>query len=313
MNAAVVRTAACFVLIASHIAGAQEPPHATAPGQGNLGLSMATPQSIAAVNQLLAGFDKSPDLVVAEIGKRTVTWGDVADAIRDMPPIATTIPFAQLYKNAVDRMVENKSMAAMGEKLHLDQDPTTKRRMLRAPDDILASAFLSHAIAPNITEARLREIFNAQVANHPGPDEVRARIIMLEREDEANYISQKLNGGGDFADLAREFSKDGTASNGGDLGYVRRDQLAPEIGLLAFTLAPGQITAYPVKSGDFWFIIRVEGRIHEPAPTFEEAKDGLTQDVMHAVVGPLRSMAVESASVVYHDIPLPAAPPPAKP
>jgi peptidyl-prolyl cis-trans isomerase C len=287
---------------------ADDPVSTVNPTLGHLGLPLPTPESVHSLQGLLAAFDHSPDLVIADIGTRTVTWGDLADAIREMPPIASTIPFPQLYQSVLRRVIENKALASLGERTGMDKDPAIARRMKRAPDDVLAEAFLRRSLAPNITDKALREVYDKEVANKPGPDEVRIRLIMVDQEEEAAYVIQKLKAGGDFATLARDMSKDATAHNGGDLGYARRDLLAPEIGAVAFSLAPGQMTAYPLKSGDHWFVIRVEERIHKPAPSFEEAKSALADDVTHAVIGELKRMAVGAANVKYHAIPDTTAP-----
>ena len=305
MRLPLVLAVACGLLTATPVLADNAPPPAAL---GHMGLPLPTPDSVQSLQGLLAAFDRTPDLVIAEIGTRTVTWGDLADAIRDMPPIAGTIPFPQLYQSVLRRVIENKAMASLGERTGMDKDPAVARRMKRAPDDVLAAEFLRRSLAPNITDKALREVYDRDVANKPGPDEVRIRLIMVDQEEEAAYVIQKLQGGDDFATLARDMSKDATAKNGGDLGYARRDLLAPEIGALAFSMAPGQITAYPLKSGGHWFVIKVEGRIHKPAPSFEEAKAALTEDVTHAVLDELKRMAVGAANVKYHAIPDSTAP-----
>jgi len=92
-------------------------------------------------------------------------------------------------------------------------------------------------------------------------------------------LLDKLAGGGDFADLARQFSKDPSASSGGDLGFVARDGIVPEIGATMFSLSPGQTTAYPVVSPLGYYIIRVEARSASESLTFDEARPALERAI----------------------------------
>jgi peptidyl-prolyl cis-trans isomerase C len=146
------------------------------------------------------------------------------------------------------------------------------------------------------------ETYKALVANKPAPEEVSARLIMVDSQEQAETLIQRLQGGADFSALARDYSKDGTASNGGELGYVRLDMLSPEIGSVMFALAPGQTTAYPIRSHNAWFIVRVEGRRQPEAPTFAAARDALEQDIIHAGAPALMSEAVKDAPVKYYGL-----------
>jgi peptidyl-prolyl cis-trans isomerase C len=166
----------------------------------------------------------------------------------------------------------------------------------------MATDVLRRSLAPNITEKALRETYEAVVANKPAPEEVAARVIMVDTQDEAGAVIKRLQGGANFAAQARDFSKDGTAESGGDLGYARLDMFSPEIGAVIFALAPGQVTAYPVRSQNKWFVLRVESRRQPAAPTFEAARDALEQDVLHAGAPVLMEAALKSVPVVYHGL-----------
>src|ERR1700739_5083039 len=98
-----------------------------------------------------------------------------------------------------------------------------------------------------------------------GQEEVHARHILVEGEDEAKAIIEQLKGGADFAKLAKEKSKDPGAAEGGDLGYFTKDQMVPEFAEVAFKLDKGQVSE-PVKTQFGWHIIKVEARRSAPPP-----------------------------------------------
>jgi parvulin-like peptidyl-prolyl isomerase len=74
-------------------------------------------------------------------------------------------------------------------------------------------------------------------------EQVHARHILLEKEEEARELLDQLQGGGDFVALAKLYSQDeSTREQGGDLGWFSRGLLAPEVEEAAFALEPGQIS-----------------------------------------------------------------------
>lgn len=74
-------------------------------------------------------------------------------------------------------------------------------------------------------------------------------------------ITQQINNGADFAELAQKFSDDtGSAANGGDLGFFGRGQMVQEFEDAAFALDIGQVTAEPVRSQFGYHIIKVTGK-----------------------------------------------------
>lgn len=86
-------------------------------------------------------------------------------------------------------------------------------------------------------------------------------------------IYQLVLNGADFAELARQHSEDqGTARNGGDLGFFERRMMVKEFDETAFNLLPGQVSNV-VKTGYGYHIITVTER--KPYPTFEEDKENL--------------------------------------
>ena len=69
-------------------------------------------------------------------------------------------------------------------------------------------------------------------------------------------LKERLDNGADFAELARLHSEDGSASKGGDLGWVSPGDLVPEFERAMNALKPGEISA-PVRSPFGWHLIQV--------------------------------------------------------
>src|SRR6185437_1212398 len=148
----------------------------------------------------------------------------------------------------------------------------------------------------------LQAVYNGVVAGKPGPERVHPRIIVTDTQSDAEDVIYRLSQGASFATVAREVSKDGSAHNGGDLGFVTLDMLATEIGAVAFSLGVGQTTAYPVKSANHWFVIRIEERRQAGTPSFIDSRVALEHDVLHAGVAELRKQVLKTVPVTYYGL-----------
>ncbi len=245
---------------------------------------------------------KSAGTVVAEVDGRAVTLGDVGDAIRALPANVAGLPFADLYPGVLGRLIEQQALAIRAQRSGLDEDPVVRRKMKAASEQILANEFLTREIGGTITEAALLDRYNKDFAGKPGPEEVHLRVIMVPSETVAKDIVAELRAGADFAALAKRSSLDPTASSGGDAGFTTLDKLTPEAGAVAFSMQPGQFTAYPVRSGGNWFILKVEARRQEPAPPFNAMREQLRQDMLREGVADRVRAAMADVTVREYDV-----------
>ncbi|MBB5173240.1 peptidylprolyl isomerase [Texcoconibacillus texcoconensis] len=108
-------------------------------------------------------------------------------------------------------------------------------------------------------------------------EEVQARHILVNDEEEANDLYERLQDGEDFAELAQEYSQDGSAEEGGDLGSFRRGEMVPSFEETAFHLDEGEISE-PVESQFGYHIIEVTDRI-----PFESSLEEEQQQLIAAI------------------------------
>jgi peptidyl-prolyl cis-trans isomerase C len=166
----------------------------------------------------------------------------------------------------------------------LQDDPAVKKQIARAEDATLQNALFSRDIGPQVTEAKVKERYEATVANKPGEEEVHAAHILVAKEDDAKSIIAELDKGGDFAALAKAHSTDPGAAQGGDLGFFKKADMLPEFSAAAFALEPGKITQEPIHTQYGWHVIKLIERRTAPAPTFEQAHDQIRQEMIQAGV-----------------------------
>lgn len=124
-------------------------------------------------------------------------------------------------------------------------------------------------------------------------DTATASHILVETEEEAKAVIERLNNGESFADLAKELSTDtASAEDGGSLGEFTRDQMVTEFSDAVFNNGVGLIKE-PVKSSYGYHIINVEDvKIYEVLP-FEEVKEDAKEGALSEKQETVRNERVE--------------------
>ena len=91
------------------------------------------------------------------------------------------------------------------------------------------------------------------------PDPNRGEDGWQEAQKRAGEVYEKILAGGDFADLAREYSQDGSGKDGGSLGVLKRGELAPEIEKAILDLSAGE-TSSPFRSQVGYHLFKLDSK-----------------------------------------------------
>ena len=159
-----------------------------------------------------------------------------------------------------------------------------KKRLSEIEDQIVSEIFLTKTIGAQVTEPALRKIYQETKLQMAGDDQVKARHILLDKEEKALQILKKLQSGEEFSKLASEHSTGPSAASGGDLGWFGKRQMVPAFSKAAFALSPGDIVTQPVKTQFGWHIIMVEDRRAARPPTFKEAQEQLASNLSQTLL-----------------------------
>lgn len=212
------------------------------------------------------------DPVVARVNGVDIKESDLALAEEDLGADAQAVSPEAKREQLISYLADIILVTQAADKKKLADSPEFKRRLAFLRNKLLMGYELQDEAKSAVTDEALHQTYDEAVKSMGGQEEVRARHILVESEDEAKTLLDQIKGGADFAALAKEKSKDPGAAEGGDLGYFTKDQMVPEFGDVAFKMYPGQLSN-PVKTQFGWHIIKVEDKRTKQPPEFEKVKD----------------------------------------
>lgn len=212
---------------------------------------------------------------VATIDGTDITESQLnAYALRTTAKPATAENRAQLIEQLGD-LVLLSNVALRGE---VGKDPLVQAELELQRRSVLAQAVIQDYVKKNpVTDADARAEYDRQIEEFPAPEQFKASHILLESEDDAKAVITALDGGADFAELAKEKSTGPSGPQGGDLGWFEAGAMVAPFSQAVMELENGKYSAAPVQTQFGWHVIlRQESRKAEP-PAFEELKDRLRQ------------------------------------
>ena len=238
-----------------------------------LGLASAAVTGALAM-VLLAGLpvraeDANP--VLAKVNGAEIRQSDVTLAEEELGPSLAQMDPATKKDNVLSFLIDMKIVSKAAEDKKIENSEDFKKRLAFTRSRLLMDSLLASEGKAATTDEAMKKVYEDAAKQISGEQEVHARHILVETEDEAKAVEDELKKGADFAELAKKKSKDPGASDGGDLGFFTKDQMVPEFSAVAFALEPGKISD-PVKSQFGWHVIKVEEKRSRKAPEFDQVK-----------------------------------------
>lgn len=228
--------------------------------------------------------DVTPETVIATVGGEPITEGDLSFAAEDLAQDLAQMPPEERRAFLLRVLIDMKVMAGAAKTAGMDQTPIFAQRLKYLEERALRRAYFADAIAAGVTEEAVRAEYDKFVADFQSAEEVHAAHILVQTKEEADAIKAELDGGADFAEIAKEKSIDpGSGANGGDLGFFAQGMMVPEFETAAFALAnPGDVSE-PVQSQFGWHIIKLIEKRESQPPAFEQVAPQIQQQVLMRV------------------------------
>lgn len=223
--------------------------------------------------------------ILATVNGAEITEKDVEIARSEIGEQLSNIPAAQQKRELVLYLIENQLLASAAEKENMHEGPEADARLKYYRRRALHDAYYHKNIRLAVDETAMRKVYDEEVAKLEPQEEFRARHILVKTQEDAFEVIERLNRGGDFADLAKELSTGPSGPQGGDLGYSAKGRMVPEFEKAALALKKGEVSE-PVKTQFGWHVIKLEDKRMKEPPSFNDVKGSMKS-------GMIRQKAIE--------------------
>lgn len=234
--------------------------------------------------------------VVATVNGTDITLGHMIVAMASLPQQYQDLADDTLYTGILEQLVQQTILAQsyseempLRAKLALENE----ERSLRAGETI------ETLLAGAVTEEDIVAAHEAEVAGFEPVEEFNAAHILVATEEEALAIKADLDGGADFAAMAREKSTGPSGPGGGDLGWFGMGQMVPAFEAATISLQEGEISE-PVQTQFGWHVIQLNGTRSTQPPSLDERRDQITAALQREKIQGILDTATEGADI---DIP----------
>ncbi len=199
-----------------------------------------------------------------------------------------------------DEIVMREMFLQEAEKRGLAATPDYKTQMEFARQSILIRELFNDFQKKNpVSEADVRAEYDKFKAQNSGT-EIRARHILVEKEDDAKALIAKIKAGEGFDALAKANSKDpGSAANGGDLDFANPKSYVGPFADALVKLKKGEMTETPVKTDFGYHIIKFEDSRPAQFPEFDAVKAQIEQRMAQQKIAEFREGIRTKAKTDY--------------
>jgi parvulin-like peptidyl-prolyl isomerase len=150
----------------------------------------------------------------------------------------------------------------------------------RVEKDMMIQAAFSDTVTAKakVSDEEIKKYYEKNATRFKQPEGVKLRLISIKDEKKARDILAMLKSGDDFSEIAYNMSEDSYREKSGDIGYMHKGRMVPEIEDAAFKLKIGEISDV-INAENTWFIIKLEDKKPEHQMSFEEVRDKLKKDL----------------------------------
>lgn len=232
-----------------------------------------------AITSIISGCGGEKSKPLANVNDKVITVGDFEKRLSKLPPYYRNLA-SQRKRDFLEDLIVEQLLYEEALKRGLNRDAEVKDLLREAKKKILVGRLIEIEIRgkSSVSEEEIKAYYEAHKDEFITPVQLRASHILVDTEADAKTILQRLKEGADFAELARQYSKDPSKDKGGDIGYFSRGQLIPEFENICFGLEVGQISDI-VKTQFGYHIIKLTERKESGTRELSEAKDEIIRDL----------------------------------
>ncbi|ELX08556.1 MULTISPECIES: peptidylprolyl isomerase [Oxalobacteraceae] len=233
---------------------------------------------------------------VATVNGKAIPAAKVDQMVKQVVAQGQQPDSPQLREMVKKELIGREVMIQEADKQGFGTKPEVKAAIENARQSIIINAMLADYVKKNpIKDTEIKAEYDKYKAAM-GEKEYHSRHILVATEQEAKDIIAKLKAGGKFEELAK-VSKDGSANNGGDLGWMAPGKLVKPFADAMIALKNGEITQTPVKTEYGYHVIKLEESRATKLPAVEEVKGQIAEALQQRKIAAFRDELTKKAKV----------------
>lgn len=219
--------------------------------------------------------------VLAKVNENCITEQDLNNAMARFPKenqqyFSTEQGKAQL----LDQLISFELMYNYAKEEDLENSDEFKKQLEVLKRDILIQAAVKKVLDNvKISEKDLKDFYENNKEMFKTQESVSAKHILVEDEEKAIEVKNKIKDGLTFEEAAKEFSTCPSSAQGGELGSFTRGRMVPEFEDAAFNLEVG-IVSEPVKTQFGYHLIKVDEKLPADIKEFNEVKNSIQVNLL---------------------------------
>ncbi|HIF76473.1 MAG TPA: peptidylprolyl isomerase [Sulfitobacter sp.] len=248
----------------------------------------------AAVALPVAAQDEpSVDTVVATVNDTEITLGHMLVARASLPQQYQQLPDDVLFQGILDQLVQQTALA---DSFTGELPPRVTLSIENETRSLTAGEAIEGVMAEDVSDEELQAAYDAQYKDAEPEQEFNASHILVETKEEADAIKVELDGGADFAEVAKEKSTGPSGPGGGSLGWFGPGMMVPEFEEAVAGMEAGGVSE-PVETQFGWHVIKLNETRTGEAPMLEDVREELETQVRQTKVQTAIESLTEAAEV----------------
>lgn len=203
-----------------------------------------------------------------------VTLGDLKKRLQLLPPQIQNAPFEKIFEMLLAAEIDMRIVSSAAKKENYQEKLADRTKA--AVEAVIQKGFLDDKIKTLITDADLKKFYDDVIKALPPVEEARIRQITFAEDKAAKTALADLKKGTSFDTVLEQAQKKDASVKGGDMNYVRIDDLPAPMAEKVKKAAKATTVPDVIKTEMGYHVVLVDDKRPHPAPTFEEAKPELT-------------------------------------
>lgn len=219
-----------------------------------------------------------PETILASFGGQTITLGEFNQIWEQLPEEYKL----QLDKSILlDQVISEKLLIKEANNMGLEKDNDVLEQIKKMTEQILVQTLIQREILDkvDVNDEEVSEYYEQNKGSFTEKEQIHLYNISTANEEEAQVILEQLKAGGDFSEIAKEKSTGSSAAQGGDLGYLTKGTVIPEVEEKIFALEIEELSEV-VKTDSVFNIFKITEKKPEIVKSLEEVKEEIIQTLL---------------------------------